>query len=103
MDSISETSRRVHALVDRLPPSQVAALEGLLQSMIDPGAAGGPEHIEELVEPDRGTAGGLLQFLLQLWHVVIAIPQAPRLGQSHAVNDAGMVQFIGNDRVFGSQ
>lgn len=58
MDSISETSRRVHALVDRLPPSQVAALEGLLQSMIDPGAAGGPEHIEELVEPDRGAAGG---------------------------------------------
>ena len=32
----SETRHHVHALVDQLPPVQLAAVETLLQSMLDP-------------------------------------------------------------------
>lgn len=32
----TDTRHHVHALVDQLPPVQLAALESLLQSMIDP-------------------------------------------------------------------
>lgn len=36
MDPNIDARERVHALVDQLPPGQVAALEGLLLSMVDP-------------------------------------------------------------------
>ena len=36
MEKTSEIRHRVHELIDQLPPSQVAALEGLLHSMIHP-------------------------------------------------------------------
>ena len=36
MDLNIEARQRVHALIDQLPPGQVAALEGLLLSMVDP-------------------------------------------------------------------
>ena len=32
----TDTRHHVHALVDQLPPVQLAAIEGLLQSMLDP-------------------------------------------------------------------
>ena len=36
MDLNIDARQRVHSLVDQLPPGQIAALEGLLLSMVDP-------------------------------------------------------------------
>ena len=33
---MSETRRHVHQLIDRLPPAQLAAVEGPLETMVDP-------------------------------------------------------------------
>jgi hypothetical protein len=41
---MSDTRRNVHDLVDQLPPTQLAAVEGLLKAMLDD---------EELTEEDR--------------------------------------------------
>ena len=52
----SDTRHHVHALVDQLPPTQQAALEGLLQSMLDPLSrklALAPIDDEPLTEEDR--------------------------------------------------
>jgi hypothetical protein len=32
----TETRQHVHALIDQLPPAQLAAVEGLLESMVNP-------------------------------------------------------------------
>lgn len=48
--------RHVHALVDKLPPVQLAALEGLLQSMLDPSSrvlALAPFDDEPFTEDER--------------------------------------------------
>jgi hypothetical protein len=55
----SDTRQRVHALIDRLPPAQLAAIEGLLTVMIDPAAPGlrnAPLEDEEISE---GEAEGI--------------------------------------------
>ena len=52
----TDTRHRVHALVDQLPPVQLAALEGLLQSMLDPLSrklALAPLDDEPFTEEDR--------------------------------------------------
>jgi hypothetical protein len=52
----TETRDHVHALVDRLPPVQLAALEGLLKSMLDPLSrklALAPVDDEPFTEEDR--------------------------------------------------
>jgi hypothetical protein len=51
-----DTRHHVHALVDRLPPVQLAALQGLLQSMLDPLSrklALAPLDDEPFTEEDR--------------------------------------------------
>jgi hypothetical protein len=52
----TDARRHVHALVDQLPPVQLAALEGLLQSMLDPLSrklALAPLDDEPFTEEDR--------------------------------------------------
>jgi hypothetical protein len=52
----SDARRHVHELVDRLRPVQLAALEGLLQSMLDPFSgklAQAPLDDEPFTEADR--------------------------------------------------
>lgn len=51
-----DTRSHVHALVDQLPPVQLAALETLLQSLIDPvarAAATAPPDDEPVTGEDR--------------------------------------------------
>ena len=52
----TDSRNHVHALVDQLPPAQLAALEGLLQSMLDPLSrklALAPLDDEPFTEEDR--------------------------------------------------
>jgi hypothetical protein len=52
----TEARHRVHVLIDQLPPMQLAALEGLLQSMLDPlsrNLALAPPDDEPFTEEDR--------------------------------------------------
>lgn len=37
--STTDTRQHVHSLIDQLPPAQLAALAGLLESMVNPGSA----------------------------------------------------------------
>jgi len=51
-----DTRARVHALVDQLPPGQLAAVERLLQSIVDPvsrALANAPIEDEPFTEQDR--------------------------------------------------
>jgi hypothetical protein len=51
-----DTRAHVHALVDQLPPPQLAALETLLQSLVHPAvrtAALAPDDDEPVTEADR--------------------------------------------------
>ena len=41
----------------------------------------------------------LLQLCLQVLHIAVQVAIALRLAQPHAINDAGVVQFVGNDGV----
>jgi len=55
----TDTRHHVHALVDQLPPEQLAAIEGLLQSMLDPLSrtlALAPLDDEPFTEENRQTA-----------------------------------------------
>jgi len=52
----TDTRSHVHSLVDQLPPVQLAALETILQSMLDPLSrklAGAPFDDEPFTEEDR--------------------------------------------------
>ena len=52
----TDARHHVHVLVDQLPPMQLAALEGLLQSMLDPLSrklALAPPDDEPFTEEDR--------------------------------------------------
>jgi hypothetical protein len=52
----TDARHHVHALVDQLPPGQLAALEGLLQSIVDPLSrklALAPLDDEPFTEEDR--------------------------------------------------
>jgi hypothetical protein len=52
----TEARHHVHVLIDQLPPMQLAALEGLLQSMLDPLSrklALAPPDDEPFTEEDR--------------------------------------------------
>ena len=42
---------------------------------------------------------GFLQLCFQIRHVVIGVPVARRFAQAHPVDDAGVVQRIGNDGI----
>ncbi len=42
---------------------------------------------------------GLLQLRFQIVHIAVAIAKALRLAQPDAIDDAGMIQFVGDDRV----
>lgn len=53
---MSDTRQHVHALIDQLPPGQLAALETILQSMLDPLSrklALAPLDDEPFTEEDR--------------------------------------------------
>ena len=53
MDLNIDARQRVHSLVDQLPPGQIAALEGLLLSMVDPFShiAPAPDPAKEEITP----------------------------------------------------
>ena len=53
---MSDTRQHVHALIDQLPPGKLAALETILQSMLDPLSrklAHAPIDDEPFTEEDR--------------------------------------------------
>ncbi len=58
-------------------------------------------HREDAVGGDQPEARvcGLLQLRLEVGHVVVGVAVAPRLGEPHAVDDRGVVQRVGDDRV----
>ena len=60
-------------------------------------------HGEHAVGRDQTHARTLrvLQGLLELIHVVVGVAQAPRLAETNAVDDAGVVQGIADDGVLG--
>ena len=49
---MSDTRQHVHELIDRLPPTQLSAVAGLLEAILDP-AAGGAVDDEPVTEEDR--------------------------------------------------
>jgi hypothetical protein len=53
---VADEKQQVHELIDRLAPSQVAAVRGLLEVMLDPVAraiANAPADDEPVTEEDR--------------------------------------------------
>ena len=58
-------------------------------------------HREDAVGRDQTMPRrcGLLQFRLQIVHVAVAIAKALRLAEPDAVDDAGMIQLVGDDGV----
>ena len=62
-------------------------------------------HGKDAVGSDHAEAGpgGFRQLGLKIRHVVVAVAQTPALGKAHAIDDAGMVEFIGNNGVFGTK
>ena len=57
--STTDTRQHVHALVDQLPPAQLAAVEGLLSVMVDPVAhplPNAPAEDEEISEEEEHAA-----------------------------------------------
>ena len=82
-----------------------AVFLGQVADLVEPGdiavhrehAVGG-DHLEARA---RGVGG--LKLCLQVRHVVVLVAIALRLAEPHAVDDAGVVELVGNDRVFGAQ
>ena len=64
-------------------------------------------HREHAVGRDQLEAGaggiGLVQLGLEVGHVVVAVAKALRLAQADAVDDAGMIQLVADDRVLFAQ
>ena len=58
-------------------------------------------HREDAVGGDQleAAALGLLQLLFERRHVVVGVAEALGLGEAHAVDDRGVVQRVGDDRV----
>jgi hypothetical protein len=64
-----------------------------------------PVHREHAVGGNQleATAFRLLQLFFEGCHVVVGVAEALGLGEPHAVDDRGMVQRVGNDRVLLAQ
>ena len=45
----------------------------------------------------------LLQLHLQIFHIIVGIPITRCFAEAHAIDDGGMIQCVGNDRIFGAQ
>ena len=62
----------------------------------------GAVHGEDAVGRDEAKTRvfGGLELGFQVGHVAVFVAVAMRLTKPHAVDDAGVVQLIGNDRVF---
>ena len=62
-------------------------------------------HRKDAVGGDHAEpgAGRLLELLLQVGHVVVLVAEPLGLAEPHAVDDAGVVQLVGDDRVFGAE
>ena len=64
-------------------------------------------HREDAVGGDQleARAGrvGRLQLRLEIGHVVVAVAVALRLAEADAVDDRGVVELVGNDRVLGAE
>ena len=62
-------------------------------------------HREHAVGGDQPCARALrfLQLGFQIGHVAVVVAKALGFAQPDAVNDAGMVQFVGDDGVFGAE
>jgi hypothetical protein len=53
---MSDTRQHVHELIDRLPPSQLTAVAGLLEAMLDPvslAITDAPQEDEPVTDEDR--------------------------------------------------
>ncbi len=62
-------------------------------------------HGEDAVGRDQSIAHGLgfPQLRLQVGHVVVAIAETLGLAKTHAINDARVIQLIGDDRILGAK
>ena len=78
---------------------QGAVAVGQIADLREPGDRA--VHGEHAVGRDQAHARVLrvLQRLLELVHVVVGVAQAPRLAQADAVDDAGVIQRVADDRV----
>ena len=65
----------------------------------------GAVHREDAIGDDQPSPRplGLLQTAFQLGHVGVPIAEAPSLAQADAVDDAGVVQLVAEDRVVVAQ
>ena len=62
-------------------------------------------HGKDAVGGDQAEAAslGLAQLGLEVGHVVVAIAKALGFAEANAVDDAGVIQFIGDDRILFAQ
>ena len=62
-------------------------------------------HREDAVGDDQAEAAGsrLLELRLEVGHVGVRVDEALRLAQADAVDDRGVVELVGDDRVVGSE
>ena len=75
----------------------------LVGQIADPGKIGnGAIHGENPVGRDHpgSRRGSILEPGLKLRHVIVPVTMTLRLAEPDAVDDAGVVQFIGNDGIF---
>ena len=78
----------------------------LSAKIADPGKiCNGAIHGEDPVGRDHpGSRGGsILEPGLKLRHVIVPVSMTLRLAEPDAVDDAGVVQFIGDDGIFGPE
>ena len=53
---IGKVIKRAHELIERLPPTQLSAVVGLLEAMLDPSALANPPVEEEEIMPETAAA-----------------------------------------------
>ena len=55
-DNIGKEKKQAHELIDRLPPTQLSAVVGLLEAMLDPAALANAPAEEEEITPETAAA-----------------------------------------------
>ncbi len=78
----------------------------LFREVADGGEVGDEAvHREDAVAGDEAGAGagGGAQLFLEIGHVVVAVAMALGLAEAHAVDDRGVIQLVGNDRILGAE
>ena len=55
-DNIGKEKKQAHELIERLPPTQLSAVVGLLEAMLDPAALANAPVEEEEITPETAAA-----------------------------------------------